>query len=321
MLNPDLLDVARRAARTAADVCQRALQRPAAEAMSKGTLGPVTLADYGSQAVILREVAAAFPTHRIVAEEGSEHLAAHADPAGVELLVDIVAAALGSPTHFDEVCGWIDHSGGDGDVTWAVDPIDGTKGFLRGDQYAVAIGILIDDVPAAGVLACPRFTVDVHTGVLLVADPESGTTVEPLRGGPPVGVSVSELGGPAETRVLGSVEAAHGDPALVREVITRGGLGGGMVRLDSQVKYGAVAAGAAEVYLRPRSRPEYRESIWDHAAGVAVVEHAGGRVTDLDGLPLDFSRGRRLEANRGVVATNGRVHDHVLDVIGRFPAG
>jgi 3'(2'), 5'-bisphosphate nucleotidase len=90
------------------------------------------------------------------------------------------------------------------------------------------------------------------------------------------------------------------------------GLGGGVVRLDSQAKYASVACGAAEIYLRPQSRPDYREKVWDHAAGVVVVEEAGGRVTDLHGKPLDFSLGRRLEDNRGVVATNGRIHDAVI---------
>ena len=89
-----------------------------------------------------------------------------------------------------------------------------------------------------------------------------------------------------------------------------------MVRIDSQVKYGAVAAGLAEVYIRPRSRPDYRENIWDHAAGVAVVTEAGGRVTDLDGAPLDFSRGPKLVDNRGVLATNGTVHDLILESTG-----
>jgi 3'(2'), 5'-bisphosphate nucleotidase len=93
-----------------------------------------------------------------------------------------------------------------------------------------------------------------------------------------------------------------------------------MVRLDSQVKYAAVAAGEAEIYLRPRSRPDYRENVWDHAAGVAVVEHAGGRVTDLDGRVLDFRHGRRLEENRGVLATNGAVHDLMLDVLSELLA-
>ena len=103
-------------------------------------------------------------------------------------------------------------------------------------------------------------------------------------------------------------------------VIAQAGLGGGMVRLDSQVKYGAVAAGMAEVYLRPRSRPDYRENIWDHAAGVAVVTEAGGRVTDVDGAPLDFTRGPKLVDNRGVLATNGAVHDLIVEALAEAEA-
>ena len=76
-----------------------------------------------------------------------------------------------------------------------------------------------------------------------------------------------------------------------------------------------IACGLAEVYLRPRSRPEYRDCIWDHAAGTAVVEAAGGRVSDLDGRPLDFTRGTRLEGNRGVLASNGHIHGPVLEAL------
>ena len=60
------------------------------------------------------------------------------------------------------------------------------------------------------------------------------------------------------------------------------------------------------------SRPDYRERIWDQAAGSIVIEEAGGRITDLDGKPLDFSHGRTLAKNRGIVATNGHLHDAVL---------
>ena len=73
--------------------------------------------------------------------------------------------------------------------------------------------------------------------------------------------------------------------------------------MDSQAKYAAVARGDAALYLRlpsPKS-PDYREKIWDHAAGAIVVEEAGGRVTDLSGRSLDFGHGQRLEENRGVV--------------------
>ena len=116
--------------------------------------------------------------------------------------------------------------------------------------------------------------------------------------------------------MLGSVESAHGDPQLVHDVIQAAGIGGGFVRYDSQVKYGVVASGGAEIYLRPRSKPAYRENVWDHAAGVIVCEEAGGRVSDLDGKPLDFKLGTRLEDNRGVLATSGgRVHEVVVEAL------
>jgi 3'(2'), 5'-bisphosphate nucleotidase len=63
--------------------------------------------------------------------------------------------------------------------------------------------------------------------------------------------------------------------------------------------------------ISPR-RPDYREKIWDQAAGSIVITEAGGRITDLDGQPLDFSQGRTLAANRGILATNGHLHDALL---------
>ncbi|HON00440.1 MAG TPA: inositol monophosphatase family protein, partial [Acidobacteriota bacterium] len=82
-----------------------------------------------------------------------------------------------------------------------------------------------------------------------------------------------------------------------------------------QAKYGLVATGKADFLVRLPSadRPDYREKIWDHAAGALVVEEAGGRVTDLAGRSLDFSTGRRLEHNRGLVASNGRLHQAILE--------
>jgi len=71
----------------------------------------------------------------------------------------------------------------------------------------------------------------------------------------------------------------------------------------------------AEVYVRPRNKVEWRERMWDHAAGAAIVTEAGGRVTDLDGEPLDFTAGPTLQRNRGVLATNGAVHDLALEAL------
>jgi hypothetical protein len=57
---------------------------------------------------------------------------------------------------------------------------------------------------------------------------------------------------------------------------------------------------------------EFREAIWDEASGSLLIEEAGGRVSDLIGQPLDFAAGRRLYRNRGLVASNARLHDRVL---------
>ena len=87
------------------------------------------------------------------------------------------------------------------------------------------------------------------------------------------------------------------------------------MRMDSQAKYAAVASGAAEMYLRLPTRADYVERIWDHAAGALIVTEAGGRVTDIDGAMLDFSRGRGLERNRGVIASNGLFHDQIVAAV------
>lgn len=318
-----VLEVARAAGRRAASVCRGVLAASeGASAMAKGDDSPVTIADYGSQAVILDAVRAAFPGHGVIAEEGAAQLRASASTEASALMLKLAGEALGRPLSFEELCETIDHSGAAGsEYAWCIDPIDGTKGFLRREQYAVAIGVLRDGVPWAGVLVCPNLPVDLTRadaarGVMFVAAKGRGCSVEPLDGGPAWTARVTGSRDPAAWRVLGSVESAHGDPQLVNEVIAQAGIGGGFVRYDSQVKYGVVASGGAEIYLRPRSKPSYRENVWDHAAGVIVCEEAGGRVTDVDGKPLDFRKGAKLEDNRGVLGTaGGRVHDVVLEAL------
>jgi 3'(2'), 5'-bisphosphate nucleotidase len=59
----------------------------------------------------------------------------------------------------------------------------------------------------------------------------------------------------------------------------------------------------------------YVEKIWDHAAGFILVEEAGGKVTDINGNPLDFSQGKTLVKNKGIIATNGKLHEVVLEAV------
>jgi 3'(2'), 5'-bisphosphate nucleotidase len=121
-------------------------------------------------------------------------------------------------------------------------------------------------------------------------------------------------------RLVESVVKAHGNMSMQERIAASLGFGSKPLRMDSQAKYGAVARGHAALYLRlpsPRT-PDYRENIWDHAAGALIVEEAGGRVTDMRGKSLDFAGGPRMVDNRGVVVSNGRIHDRVLEALHGF---
>ena len=82
-------------------------------------------------------------------------------------------------------------------------------------------------------------------------------------------------------------------------------------RMDSQAKYGVVARGDAEFYVR-LPKPEYRDWIWDVAPGVLVLEEIGGVVTDSDGNRLDFSSGAKLASSGILGAINAELHNALL---------
>ena len=201
------------------------------------------------------------------------------------------------------------------DRYWTLDPIDGTKGFLRGDQYAIALALIEDGEVRLGVLGCPNLpNPDGSTGAVFLAtagrcEAWFGSAVDPL----PMRVAAPAT--IADARFCESVESGHSDHDASARIAGLLGITAEPYRIDSQCKYAAVARGDASIYLRLPTRADYREKIWDHAAGKFVVEQAGGRVTDVTGAPLDFAHGARLERNLGVVATDGRFHDEILAAV------
>ena len=93
-----------------------------------------------------------------------------------------------------------------------------------------------------------------------------------------------------------------------------------LIHIDSMEKYARIAAGDAELYLRlPRMGSTRPFMIWDHCAGTAIVEAAGGKVTDVDGSPLDYSGGKTLN-NQGIVVSNGAVHERVIAAVQKILA-
>jgi 3'(2'), 5'-bisphosphate nucleotidase len=84
-------------------------------------------------------------------------------------------------------------------------------------------------------------------------------------------------------------------------------------RIDSMEKYARIAAGDAELYLRlPNIKSTRPHNSWDHAAGAALLAASGGMATDIDGSPLDFSSGPTMARTRGMIVSNGHIHDRVL---------
>ena len=308
------LDVAVAAVREAASVCRTVRAAIAPEAIEKKDRSPVTVADYGSQAVICRMLADRFPCDPVIAEEDARALREGENGKILEAVVHHVRTVI-SEADESTVCDWIDHGGADrfSERFWTLDPIDGTKGFLRGEQYAVALALVVEGVPAVAALACPGLPgPDGRPGAVFSAIHGGGVHAEPLAGGSRVPVAVRETTDSTRARFCESVESghsSHGDAERVAAVL---GITAEPVRMDSQAKYAVVARGDADLYLRLPTRPGYVEKIWDHAAGWLVVTEAGGRVTDVHGVDLDFAQGVRLERNRGVIVSNGRLHDDVL---------
>ena len=314
------------AVRAGGRLARQVQQDHAGQAELKADLSPVTVADYAVQALIASQLQQAFREDRLVAEEGSEVLRRpeqHEMLAAVRGWLEPVCGSLDD----DQVYAWIDLGSGEpGERFWTLDPVDGTKGFLRGEQYAVALALIERGVVVLGALACPNLGIDGlpnQAGCAALAIRGQGAWIESLQGGARRPLRVSAREQPAEARVLRSVESGHTDPAGMEALLSDLGITTPPVLMDSQAKYVALAAGAGDLIIRLVSpdRPDYREWIWDQAAGHLLVTEAGGRVSDLAGAELDFSRGRRLERNRGVLASNGRLHPAALQALWRVGAG
>ena len=303
------------AAIAAAKLCQ-AVRREIPVAMEKIDKSPVTVADYGSQALICKALKAAFPEDAIVGEEDATDLRSNAEQ--LQKVTNHVQALVPDATP-EQVADWIDCGNGEvGGRFWTLDPIDGTKGFLRQDQYAVAIALIEDNEVKVGVMACPALKLESgEEGALFVAVRGEGATMQAISGGTWRSLRVVAADDVENMRFVESVEANHGDQSRQNSVAKAVGFTAESLRMDSQAKYGIVASGQAALYMRLPSpkTPDYRENIWDHAAGAIVVEEAGGRVTDMHGNSLPFGMGKKMVNNQGIVVSNGTIHDTVLKAL------
>jgi 3'(2'), 5'-bisphosphate nucleotidase len=299
------------AVREASLLARRIQREMVTGTLTKDDRSPVTVGDFAVQALVARRLAEQLPGSTLIGEENAEALRIEEGIAILDQITEFVRSAIPDATP-EEICNLIDRGSGEPPETyWTLDPIDGTKGFLRREQYAVALAYVRDGKVELGVLGCP----ELSGGSIYAAARGQGTWFQPLDGSQNwQRLSVSARSTGAEARILRSVEKSHTNVDEISQLAAKLGTTAAPIGMDSQAKYAVLAAGDGEVLLRflSPSRPDYREKIWDQAAGSIVIEEAGGRITDLDGQPLNFSHGRTLAKNRGILATNGHLHETLL---------
>ena len=340
------LEVAELAVQRAALLTKKVFHEKAKGTISKDDKSPVTIGDFGAQALIIQAIKKNFPDDEVVGEEEASSLREDhklrdeiwALVEGTKLTDANAEKVLGGPIEgVDAMLSAIDagnSAGGSKGRIWALDPIDGTKGFLRGGQYAVCLALMVDGDVKVGVLGCPNLPVDDSAplaadagvdqtdsegkGVLFSAVLGQGATSRPLGTaglGKSQPIQMKPVKDITQATFCESVEAGHSSHGDQSAIATRLGISKPSVRMDSQAKYASIARGAGDIYLRLPVSATYQEKIWDHAAGDLIVREAGGQVTDSLGRRLDFSKGRTLAENKGVVAAPAAVHGQVLEVV------
>ncbi|KAL5206309.1 hypothetical protein ABZP36_034518 [Zizania latifolia] len=333
------LAAAKKAVVLAARLCQMVQQNIVQSSVhTKADKSPVTVADYGSQllvSLVLKMEAPPSDSFSLVAEEDSEELRKDGAEEILENITELVNETIVDDGSYsilfskEGILAAIDDGkseGGPSGRHWVLDPIDGTKGFLRGGQYAIALALIDEGKVVLGVLACPNLPLGStgnlngsssgdQIGALFSATIGCGAEVESLQGSVRHKISVCSIDNLVNASFFESYEGAHTMHDLTSSIAEpKLGVQAPPVRMDSQAKYGALARGDGAIYLCFPHKC-YREKIWDHAAGSIVVTVAGGVVRHASGEDLDFSKGRCLDLDTGIIATNKLLMPSLLKAV------
>ncbi|XP_074340755.1 putative 3'(2'),5'-bisphosphate nucleotidase, mitochondrial isoform X1 [Apium graveolens] len=325
--------------------------------LEKNDQTPVTIADFGVQALVSLELGRLFPSIPLVAEEDSAFLRSNNLANSVLDVVSDKAEFSGKPLSEDDVLEAIDRGGKDAFVFgsspatyWVLDPIDGTKGFLKGSEalYVVGLSLVVEGDVVLGVMGCPNWqeedsskpTIEIQEyddiisrlGVVMVAHVGCGTWKKRLND---ISSNTENMAGSwircfvdkysiikeasfciSDSQLWESLPLSNSfDATTDIQSVSENQILLLPVCCGSLCKYLMVASGRASVFIL-RSRVDRIIKVWDHAVGIICVQEAGGMVTDWEGSKIDLAADqedrRALFPSGGVLVTNGNVHDHIL---------
>lgn len=329
--------------------------------ITKEDHSPVTIADFAVQSAVISAVTDHFPNDVFVAEESPDDVSSRKDLlalirkyiglADAELkLYDLHGYSFKPLSEDSQILSSLKKGGFTGGPDrrfWILDPIDGTKGFLRGDQFAVCLALMDQNKIRIGVNGCPNIPVDIKASLKSHDFGKGGFNLnEYLRRNPEKdrglmfsaaegkGLYVSRifeslkplnlcerismnnnLSSIKESVVVEGVEVKHSNHEAQSQIKSTLSIPENRtVNLDSQCKYSLLAYGVADVYLRLPVDPSYREKIWDHSSGYLLVHESGGVVSDMNGNDLDFTKGKYLQS-QGVIAGSKQFHSDFVKAV------
>ncbi|EFA75759.1 3',5'-bisphosphate nucleotidase [Heterostelium album PN500] len=295
------------------------------ETINKKDKSPVTVGDYTVQALVIESLLSSTQAlgeseYSIVAEEDADTLAEQPDVQN-KVLEYFNRYNASKPIDASRLSELLDKGKIKNPTTkrwWTLDPIDGTLGFLRRDQYAVALALMEDNKPILGILGCPSLPIASNTpndkGCILIAQKGAGSFIRHIERDDEQPIHVSTQSDSSQAIFTESYVSRGFGHELNSKISKNLGVTRDPLRIDSQCKYAMVARGDSDIYLR-LTELAYKECIWDHAAGHIIVEEAGGQVFDFQGKPLDYSVGRKLDNNIGIVCSNSNLYPALKESI------
>ncbi|KAH9251842.1 3'(2'),5'-bisphosphate nucleotidase [Batrachochytrium salamandrivorans] len=289
--------------------------------VTKQDQSPVTVADFAVQAVVSFHLFRSLPSAKLVAEETRETFLS-LSPQQLEECLARVQSEVPELDSVDKIAAVIARGGFENlpsqrEACFILDPIDGTKGFIRGEQYAICLGQLsAEGEPTVGVIGCPNLCGESTNEIGFLFEAQvglGGTRIRTLRDNH----VLMEITHPMSDKVVfaESYESSHTVQDVHSKLHRAFGIGDkAVIRVDSQVKYALLVRGDCTVYPRCTG---YDQCIWDVLPGAVILQQAGGKLTDEWGFKLNFKTGRVVQRHT-LLATSSldaELHNRVLRTI------
>ncbi|KAM3528759.1 hypothetical protein MY4038_005699 [Beauveria bassiana] len=331
------LEIAFDALQKASSLSQTVVSAQDKAGIEKNDLSPVTVADFAVQGLLAATFKGAFPEDNFVGEEDASHL--RSDDALLERVWELLSTVPRDgltkvPESKEQLCDLVDLCGSgvpERRRTWVFDPIDGTRTYMMGQVYAINIALLVDGQQMLSAVGCPNTSMDAKApmnnpdidpsngGCIAFAVKNHGSFVRPMHGEIdavatrrlPRQPSVSSA---KDLRFVTSHDMADSIlPGIHERLTARLGIDfPGCDLLPWVLRWTVLAMGLGDTTVQVYKSRQRLGKIWDHAGAMLLYEETGGKITDIDGKPLDWLAGRKFVRNFGVVAAPPSIHALVL---------